>query len=753
MRPRPLLAVVTAAAVVLPALSALALEAVPTLDPDVVPDAVQEAAGCDPTDPALCLFPFPNDRWTVKDPTTGTGLRLALPVQGMPRNGTDVTSGEAGGEGKPADPTEWNRNDGWSPGSMVLTLVPGLDLHQTWGTADRPVSEAGLNEPGYFDHRDQITDIALSVSPDAPIQIINTETDERHPFWSELDTNAETPDDRRALILRPAVNFAESTRYVVALRDLRDADGDVLEPTATFAELRGSDAPGERMQRVFGDLAAAGVAKDDLYLAWDFTVASERNLSERILAMRDDAFAQLGDTELTDRRVQGRAPEFVVDDVTDRTDTWKDSRGVEHAQKLRRIAGRVFVPNYLDRVQQLETQVGRQRLPYDVPAPGSRLLDTDLDGLPDQNPALPVVRVPFLCDVPLDEGPSYSVMYGHGLLGTRSQLGDVKWPRRFGFAGCAADWWGMSTQDLPTVAAILADISNFPSLPDRAQQGFVNWMLIQRAMVHPRGFNEHPAFQQDGEGLIRADEGNGTEAFYDGNSQGGIMGAPLTAVSPDISRAVLGVPAMNYSTLLNRSVDWEGAYAVPFYLAYQDPLERQLAFALIQMLWDRSDGNGFGARLTDDPLPGTPPHEVMLQVAFADHQVANVAAEVQARTAGAPIMAGLEPGRHWDLRHLEPRQSYPHDGSALVYWDSGNATPPNGNVPPTHSRDPHGDPRNEPAAGWQEAHFLLSGRMVDVCGGGPYRTDNHPANAGAFSCVEPQRSPVVPFSPVERGGR
>ena len=45
--------------------------------------------------------------------------------------------------------------------------------------------------------------------------------------------------------------------------------------------------------------------------------------------------------------------------------------------------------------------------------------------------------------------------------------------------------------------------------------------------------------------------------FYDGNSQGGIMGGALTAVAPDFNRAVLGVPGMNYSTLLQRSVDFE----------------------------------------------------------------------------------------------------------------------------------------------------------------------------------------------------
>jgi hypothetical protein len=757
MRRRPLLGLAVASAVLVPSLAAIA-GPLPTLNPDVVPDAAQTALGCDPTDPALCLFPFPNDRWTRPDPTSGTGLRIALPVSAMPRNGTDVTNGEVGGEGKPVDPTEWNRNDGWSPGAMVMTVVPGLDLPRTWGLQDMPFT-GSPNQQGAFDHRDQLTDIGLSLSPDAPIQVVNTRTGERHPVWAELDSNAGSAADRavgssnagrQALIIRPARNFDLATRYVVVLRNLKDAQGRTLTPTAAFRSAVAS--PDARMQRVLAGVAAAGVGTEGLYQAWDFTVASQRNLSERVLHMRDDAFRQLGDTDLDDRRVQGVSPGFAIDAVTERTDTWTDSRGVQRTQKVRRVDGRVYVPNYLDRVQQLENQVGPQRLPFDVPAPGSRLLDLTGEGLPDQNPALPVVRVPFRCDVPLDQGPSYAVTYGHGLLGTRDQIGDVKWPRRFGFAGCAADWWGMASQDLPTVAAILADVSNFPSLPDRAQQGFVNWMYLQRAMVHARGFNEHPAFQQGGRGLFVADTGEGTQSFYDGNSQGGIMGAPLTALSPDISRSILGVPGMNYSTLLNRSVDWEGVYSEAMYGTYQDPVERQLVFALIQMLWDRAEGNGYGHELTDRPLPGTPPHDVLLQVAWSDHQVANVAAEVMARTARMPIMDSLAEGRHWDRVHLEDflpwkQNGVSHRGSALHYWDSGNAAPPNGNVPPTEGRDPHGDPRNEPAAGWQEARFLLTGEHVDVCAGKPYLTARHPANAGKPSCVEPPQ-PVGPFVPV-----
>ena len=55
--------------------------------------------------------------------------------------------------------------------------------------------------------------------------------------------------------------------------------------------------------------------------------------------------------------------------------------------------------------------------------------------------------------------------------------------------------------------------------------------------------------------------------YYNGNSQGGIMGGALTAVSPDFTRAALGVPAMNYSVLLPRSVDFD-EFAEFLYPAY-----------------------------------------------------------------------------------------------------------------------------------------------------------------------------------------
>jgi hypothetical protein len=215
------------------------------------------------------------------------------------------------------------------------------------------------------------------------------------------------------------------------------------------------------------------------------------------------------------------------------------------------------------------------------------------------------------------------------------------------------------------------------------------------------------------------------------------MGGSYMALSPDAPRGVLGVSGMNYSTLLNRSVDWEASpLSQIFYGFHPDKQEQQLLFAVMQMLWDRAEANGYAHHMTSDPLPNTPAHAILMHVGFGDHQVANVSAEVEARTIGAKLMRPpLEAGKHWEADpYFIPTEDYPWWGSAMVYWDSGNATPPNANIPADHNGDPHEDPRREPGGALQKDAFLLWGLAIDVCDGEPYRTDDHPDSGGVPVC-------------------
>jgi hypothetical protein len=87
---------------------------------------------CDVTVAIECLMPFPNDFYTVADRTTPTGRRVHI----------DPASMNANASGVRVNPAEWNRNDGFSPGSMILSYVAGLDLART-GAA--PITDIGAS--------------------------------------------------------------------------------------------------------------------------------------------------------------------------------------------------------------------------------------------------------------------------------------------------------------------------------------------------------------------------------------------------------------------------------------------------------------------------------------------------------------------------------------------------------------------------------------------------------------------------------
>ena len=102
---------------------------------------------------------------------------------------------------------------------------------------------------------------------------------------------------------------------------MRDAKGRLIKASAAFRvmrdQLQTSDRALERrrigFERMFQTLAKVGLKRKDLYQAWDFTVASTPNATERAVDIRDNAFAVLGDNNLVDRAVKGGAPRYALD--------------------------------------------------------------------------------------------------------------------------------------------------------------------------------------------------------------------------------------------------------------------------------------------------------------------------------------------------------------------------------------------------------------------------------------------------------
>ncbi len=628
-------------------------------DPAVLGIDLSQESFCDPIVPKQCLLPLPNDYFTVVDAGTKTRRRVAFAPEAVPHN--------VGGT--PMDVAELGTLDGFSPGSALLLWMPTVDLALSGAPS--------------------LTDIGRSLAPDSPFVVIDARSGKRWPLWAELDMNE--PDGSRALVVRPAMNFLEGHRYVVAVRGLVDGTGSPLPPSPAFAAYRDgtctTDATFEsrraHMESLFATLGRAGVARADLQLAWDFTIASGQAIAGRLLAMRDDAFGALG----------GRAPVFTVTSVQENP----------APEFRRRIQGTYEVPLYL-------TGAGK---------PGTRLV-LDAFGRPVRQ-AAPYVAT-FTCNLPQnDGGPARTSLYGHGLLGDQSEVNGSlvrRMSMTYNVAYCATDWIGMADGDVVNAVAILQDLSRFPTLADRLQQGLLNNLFLGRLLRHPDGFVKDPAFQLAGAPLIDTDE-----LYLDGNSQGAILGGALCAVARDFRRCVLGEAGMNYSTLLHRSVDFD-LYKVFLDVGYPDPFVQLVSFNLIQMLWDRGETDGYAEHLNRARYPHTLRHRVLLLGAVGDHQVSEFALQVEARTIGAaghvPYVA---PDREYGGEHgwgIEPIPRYPWERSAYFLWDTGSPPSPLETLPPRDGHDPHDDTPKIPAVqALKDGFFHRDGAVVDVCGGAP----------------------------------
>jgi hypothetical protein len=208
---------------------------------------------------------------------------------------------------------------------------------------------------------------------------------------------------------------------------------------------------------------------------------------------------------------------------------------------------------------------------------------------------------------------------------------------------------------------------------------------------------------------------DGERLYYEGNSQGGIFGATLLALSPDLNRGVLGVPGQNYSLLLERSVDFSPFFLI-FDAMYQDRRDQLMLLALMQVLWDSTDPVSHYRHLSEAPHPGGGDNIALLGLAKGDWQVSLLSVEIVARSeVGVAQMASYDRERS---PALIPAVAYPHRGSGIVNWHYGNPWPPVGNLPPDDAiGDPHGWPRQEPEYRRQMMHFLEMGEIVDVCDG------------------------------------
>lgn len=656
-----------------------------------------------------CLLPYPSSAFLDPDPSTPTGLRIHYDRGTLPRN-----SG-----GKAIDPEDWNTLDGFSPGPMIIALFPDTGF---------PVDPLAS---GVAFH----TDFAPSLDPDHPTVLLRASDGERVLHFGEMDV--QTADvAKKAFILRPGRRLENATRYLVAMRHLVDEIGNPIEARLAFRALRDgigdadiSRACGARcaaaiaarrptLEDVFTRLAAAGVTRSDLLLAWDFTTASNEAITSWMVSMRDQAYA-LG------------TPPFTVTSVDN------GSGNGRNANIWARIQGTFQAPLFTT-----------------ADAPGSRLYR--VGDLPAQNG---FATVPFVVDIPrkavkaanpsVDPVPARATLWGHGLLGDRFQLGTLsQLGNLYNIVIAAVDMQGMSNADVaPSVVPAIADLSLFHRIPERLHQGLLNHLLLGRLLSDPvAGFNSDPAFQLGtaGAGVIDTEQ-----VFYSGGSQGGIFGATIMALSEEFERGFLAVPGANYSTLLQRSIDFEPFFAL-LQASYPDDLDRTVLYGLIQQIWDRAEPNGYLPHIVPGTLSDPPfPHRVLLHMATYDSEVSNLATEIMVRSMGIPQLTPV----HRSFFQI-PEMTAPFDGSALVEIDPlrggsrchtpgttdrgafcasdadcpgmgdppgrtecASGIPPLGNDAPVFNNGAHGATRTTEAVQQIEAFLKNGGRIEQFCTG------------------------------------
>ncbi|MEM7138491.1 MAG: hypothetical protein AAF500_18065 [Myxococcota bacterium] len=594
---------------------------------------------CDPLVPEFCGFPFPSNVYSVEDTGTVTGRRVSFGPGLLQDN----------------DDAPWARSDGFSAGTPIVTFLPDA-------TQDGLASAARIGD---------------SLGNDSRTLILDTETGEIVLHLAELDVQASNASER-AFVIRPGTRLRDNARYIVAIRNVHNTAGEVIEASPAFAALRDgteSDEPSVEARRalyedIFARLEEVGWSRDELQSAWDFNTASDENNTRDLLHMRDEGLALVGD-----------APEYTIT----RVDT--DYRPEDIAF---RIIGTLRVPLYLSR-----------------DTPGAVLV-RDENGTPKVNEDQPWAEYPFEVLIPqsaLTE-PAPLLQYGHGAFDdyTQVQLRSLReFINEYNYVIFGVDLLGMTESDLGPIGLPLSvgNVAGLQPMWDGLLQGHLNSQIAMRMMIE--------SFSNDPEYGRYIDP---TRRYYHGISQGAISGAVYMSLSNDVERGAFAVGGQPYSTLLFRSNRFD-----PFLELlepnYPDARARQLLVALVQMPWDRSEPNGFSHHILKDRFDNTIPKQILSSAATGDHGMPNLVTDIMSRAIGLKhLTTGLR-----DVVGLETIGETTSE-SFYIEYDFGLPPVPDCGVPMSLCEDPHGAQPSLPEALFAMDAFFRTGEGNNNCPNG-----------------------------------
>lgn len=516
------------------------------------------------------LAPVPDDFWTVADPTTRTGRRLALPFDG------------SGDLGRMVDGlrSELDGLDGWSPIAPIVLPLSGAvaedSLPRTVDDSLEPTSTVAL----------------VDVDPSSP------ERGRRWPFELVLRHDRSPVGlESHSMWLLPALPLRPGGRYAVLIRDgLTDPGGRAMvAPLLLRGALRAGDRRLGGLTDAVRDIVSPAVSaarealvipwpEDELVFAMVFTVRSLDALSRDPLAMRADVAAMKG-------------PRLRVDSVEPARDPGRPLaaivRGHFRAPRWRPVGEVAFTRDEQGRPQPIGTQ-----------------------------------EIAFSLALPRSAGPHPAplMMYQHGNPGrAEDEIGapiqDAFLSAGFAVAGFTDVWnrdpvlLGMEPR-----AAILAQMLTLTAsirLDGRVPDDWIEILGEQLAFIAALrelgNLDVLPVAAPDG----RAEIDLGAPLVYEGISQGAIHGQALLAYAPEIRAASLVAGGARLTELLLHQAADSLVETLPILFGDLRPADLWALVSLFQVAFDRQDAHlhALRVRSPDSRHPAAGPGPSVLLIA------------------------------------------------------------------------------------------------------------------------------------------
>jgi hypothetical protein len=572
------------------------------------------------------------------------------------------------------DVAPFNTRTGFSPAAQIFTVFP-----------------EGVDDSTLVFH----DDIARSLEDSSPTVLLDMDTGERVAHFAELDANADGVPEQQALYIRPAARLRGGARYAVGIRTSLKAagGGELARPRGFQAVLDGGSAGHARLaaildrtEEAIAALEADGIPRDELLVAWDFVTADDDSILADTRAVRDAAVAAMG---------QGAA------DVTYAVEL--DEPITDDPGMARRVIITFDSPSVAD-------DAGLHR---------------DGSGAPiviGTSEATAVIMIPSCAT---SANPAGILIFGHGFFGSIDEA-QGGYMRRVARDLCmvvvGGEWRGMMQDDLAVAAGALNDGNKGKAFGERILQGIVDFIALEQLA---RGKLATEVLV-DGADQSIVDP---SRAYFYGISQGHILGTTFFAWDPHLSRATLHVGGANWGVLFERSTNW-----VTFKLildgAYPGPIHHVIIQQVMQMAFDPTDPVHVSAALLDGGLGGTVDKHVLQHMSVGDASVTNLASQLQARTAGLPVL-----GPALFVPYGLEEQTGPLGDAFVIYTEEPSPLRPDSNVVHGEGNQAHEYIRRRDAVVEQIGTFFATGEIVHTCGAGT------PCNCAEGACGDLDPAP------------